>query len=173
MRSKFLDIPLDYLPKAGFHESHILKFKATKEKLSLRFLTSFFNNNFIEDKNFLGFLNDLEKDSLVLELEIDDPRYEFTRFNSFYDFLDSEIDFNEININNKLCGYSLFILGYPDNRIDFDNNRDTKLEEKYGVNNLDLKIFGSNFKWKIVGLVTNISLKSRYLDKLKKIYNSD
>ena len=170
MKNNFLDIPLDYLPKSGFHESYILKFKSTKEKLIIRILTSFFYNHCLEDNNLLKYLNDLEKDSLVLELEIGNPKYEFTRFNSFYDFLDSEIDFNEIKVANKLRGYSLFILGYPDDRIDFDN---TKLSEKYGVNNLDLNILGSSFKWKIVGQVSNISSYSKCLDKLKKSYNKD
>lgn len=171
MKYKLLDISLEKFPKDGFHESNILVFKSIKDKLIMRILTSPFYNSFLEDKLMSGFLQNTNEDSLVLELVIDNPKYSFTNYYSFYDYFNADMELTEIKSKGKVIGYFLFSFGYPDDNLDIDKNNKIINKDEYYWYPLQAKIFGSSFKWRIVGLVTNNKRDDNFLVELRDFYD--
>ena len=167
MENKLLNITLNTFPKSGFHESQILSFKTKENMLIIKILTSPFYNKSLTDKNLLSFLNNLNKDALVLELTIENPKYEFLNYYSFFDYKDSDIDLIEIKNKGKIIGYSLVMLGFYDEEINSTNSQYLDSLNPF----LNVNLFGSSFKWTLIGQVTNMSFNSSELKKLNQIYD--
>ena len=171
---KPLDESLSYTPKDGFIDCKILKFKASKEKLIIRILTNSFYNVLNKDQDFSSYFKKPKKESLVFELEIDFPKLDFDNYISFFNFLDADIQLISIKKEKKIEGYLLELsCRYPDKNINMVKTNNKAIRDKYIGYNTDLKIFGSSFKWKIVGHISNIddNYIEKNIDSLRKRFS--
>ena len=155
MKNNIYDIVYKEYINSSFHEAKVINYKFNKDYFIIRLqTTNSFNHFNIDSGDKRIEIKDYDKESVIFDLVLKNPKIKFNKFVSCMDDTFAEIsNISPIKNDNKIVGFEIFI-------------NDGSLPDDIEINEMNyswFRIICSDFFYHIIGHITGI--KTSYASK--------